>query len=115
MEAGLVMATDKALANHIASNIYDTIAPISRLFIQPDVDTLKFVDEKRGGAEFDTTDGCTVRIVNNFWDYFDVYVTGRDGSTVSITEDDTDNPHALPNAWDIGDRVIEMLLAANGR
>ena len=107
------MATSKSLAAHIASNIYDSIHPTARLFIQPDVDTLKFVDEKRGGAQFDTADGCTVRIVNNFWDYFDVYVTGRDGSTVSVTEDDTDNPQALPNAWNIGDRVIEMMLAAN--
>lgn len=105
----------KSHAEYVMSSIFEAVTPIHRLFIQPDMDTLAFVNEKRGGCTFDTTDGSTVTIVNNFWDYFDVIVKGRDGSTLSITEDEIDDPHSLPNAWDVGDRVIEMLLAANSQ
>lgn len=73
------------------------------------------VDEKRGGVEFpqETPNGhrVTVKVVNNFWDYFDVYITmnGYDKPTVHHTEDDPVNPQTLANAWNLWETVNEML------
>ena len=75
----------------------------------------KNVDEKRGGVEFpqETPQGLrvTVKVVNNFWDYFDVYITpeGYDKPSVRLTEDDDVNPQTLANAWTLWETVNEML------
>ena len=75
----------------------------------------KNVDEKRGGVEFpqETPDGhrVTVKVVNNFWDYFDVYITvdGHDKPSVRLTEDDDISPHDLATAWNLPEVVNEML------
>ena len=75
----------------------------------------KNVDEKRGGVEFpqETPQGhrVTVKVVNNFWDYFDVYITvdGLDKPSVRLTEDDDVNPQTLATAWNLPDIVNEML------
>ena len=75
----------------------------------------KNVDEKRGGVAFpqDTPQGhrVTVKVVNNFWDYFDVYITreGYDKPSVRLTEDDDIDPQELANAWNLPEIVNEML------
>jgi len=75
----------------------------------------KSVDEKRGGVEFpqETPQGhrVTVKVVNNFWDYFDVYITvdGHDKPSVRLTEDDDVNPQTLATAWNLPEVVNEML------
>ena len=75
----------------------------------------KNVDEKRGGVEFpqETPQGhrVTVKVVNNFWDYFDVYITvdGLDKPSVRLTEDDDVNPQTLATAWNLPEVVNEML------
>ena len=75
----------------------------------------KNVDEKRGGVEFpqETPQGhrVTVKVVNNFWDYFDVYITpeGYDKPSVRLTEDDDVNPQTLATAWNLPEIVNEML------
>lgn len=75
----------------------------------------KNVDDKRGGVEFpqETPQGhrVTVKVVNNGWDYFDVYITvdGLDKPSVRLTEDDDVNPQTLANAWDLHEQVNEML------
>ena len=75
----------------------------------------KSVDEKRGGVEFpqETPQGhrVTVKVVNNFWDYFDVYITvdGLDKPSVRLTEDDDVNPQTLATAWNLPEVVNEML------
>lgn len=73
------------------------------------------VDEKRGGVIFpaETMQGhrVTVKVVNNFWDYFDIYVTvdGHDKPSVRHTEDDDVDPQSLANAWNLPEQVNEML------
>ena len=75
----------------------------------------KNVDEKRGGVEFpqETPQGhrVTVKVVNNFWDYFDIYITvdGLDKPSVRLTEDDDVNPQTLATAWNLPEVVNEML------
>ena len=76
----------------------------------------KNMDEKRGGVEFpqETPQGhrVTVKIVNNFWDYFDIYITvnGLDKPSVRLTEHDDDvDPQSLGNAWNLRETVNEML------
>ena len=75
----------------------------------------KSVDEKRGGVEFpqETPQGhrVTVKVVNNFWDYFDVYITvdGHDKPSVRLTEDDDVDPQSLATAWNLPEVVNEML------
>ena len=75
----------------------------------------KNVDEKRGGVAFpqETPQGhrVTVKVVNNFWDYFDVFITvdGHDKPSVRLTEDDDVNPQTLATAWNLHETVNEML------
>lgn len=75
----------------------------------------KNVDEKRGGVEFpqETPQGhrVTVRVVNNWWDFFDVYITpeGHDKPVVHHAEADDVDPNTLANAWDLHEQVNEML------
>ena len=73
------------------------------------------VNEKRGGVEFpqNTPNGhrVTVKVVNNGWDYFDVYITpeGYDKPSVRLTEDDDVDPQSLATAWNLPEVVNEMM------
>jgi len=79
----------------------------------------KNVDDKRGGVEFpqETPNGTrvTVKVVNNGWDYFDVYITvdGHDKPSVRHTEDDDVDPQTLATAWNLPETVNDLLLTVD--
>ena len=104
MDTSLTYAANTILQTYGGALAVDLLGPYS-----------KSVDEKRGGVEFpqETPQGhrVTVKVVNNFWDYFDVYITpeGYDKPSVRLTEDDDVNPQTLATAWNLPDIVNEML------
>lgn len=98
----------KMISPH-AKQIIDCIPVLIRPALGIDEDTYTDVDEKRGGVRFQTTNGLTCTIVNNFWDYFDVTISDADGNVVkSWTEDDESIPvQSLPNAWTLYEFLIK--------
>ena len=97
-----------------AKQILDCIPVLIRPALGIDENTYADVDEKRGGVRFQTTNGLTFTIVNNFWDYFDLTITDSDGNVIkSWTENDDSIPvQNLPNAWNLYEFIIKEAMNA---